>query len=319
VTTSPEAPLVSIIVPVYNRRDVLARGVDSLLAHPFHGPFEIIIVDDGSTDTSAEIAAAYGPPVRLIRQANRGASAARRAGIVAARAPAVTFLDSDDWALPERLQTLWDAWTSRPGLAVAFARARLTDGPWDRAQVAAEDVQDGIIHDPLVALLRRGCFVPSMNFITSQRLADECSRKREHVLAANDWDLLVRLATRGPFAFVDRETLVCEKRADGITESQSARQMGFAILAAVEAVRVSGRGDDEVRSALRALVGSKWPIAAAALWRRRERRLALRVARAGLTGPSRLHNLRRFYWFTRAPELDPRVQRRRPQPLENVG
>lgn len=101
--TEQQAVRFAVIIPVYNGARTLARALDSVLAqtYPAH---EIIVVDDGSYDTSAEIAARYGEPVRLLRQENSGVSAARNAGVAAASAEWLCFLDADDWYYPERLE-----------------------------------------------------------------------------------------------------------------------------------------------------------------------------------------------------------------------
>src|SRR5215510_4129929 len=98
------APLVSVVIPVYDREDYLGDAVDSVLAQTFPS-FEIVVVDDGSTDRSAEIVRAHRDPrVRLIcHPHNRGISAARNTGVDAARGDYVAFLDSDDVAYPDRL------------------------------------------------------------------------------------------------------------------------------------------------------------------------------------------------------------------------
>ena len=88
-------PLVSIIMPCYNGEAFLAEAVGSVLAQTFRD-FELIVVDDGSTDGSADILARYVDPVRVIRQTNRGVSAARNVGIAAARGDFIAFLDADD-------------------------------------------------------------------------------------------------------------------------------------------------------------------------------------------------------------------------------
>jgi len=95
-------PRFAVIVPVYDGAATLAKALDSVLAQswPAH---EIIVVDDGSRDGSAEVAAAFGEHVRLIRQLNSGVSAARNAGARAATAEWLCFLDADDWYYPERL------------------------------------------------------------------------------------------------------------------------------------------------------------------------------------------------------------------------
>ena len=99
-------PRFSVIVPVFNGARTVGRAIDSVLAQtwPAH---EIIVVDDGSTDGSAEVVRRYGERVTLIRQANRGVSLARNRGVEAASGDWLAFLDADDWYLPDRLR--WHA------------------------------------------------------------------------------------------------------------------------------------------------------------------------------------------------------------------
>ncbi|HEX5852076.1 MAG TPA: glycosyltransferase, partial [Solirubrobacteraceae bacterium] len=87
-------PSVSVIVPVYMGERFLADALDSVAAQTY-APLETIVVDDGSPDRSAEIAAGR-PGVRLIRQKNQGVAAARNAGLAAARGELLAFLDQDD-------------------------------------------------------------------------------------------------------------------------------------------------------------------------------------------------------------------------------
>lgn len=97
------APRFSVVMPAYNAAATLARAIDSVRAQtwPAH---EILVVDDGSTDATADIAKRYGGNVKLIRQANRGVSVARNAGAAAAQGDWLAFLDADDWYAPDRLR-----------------------------------------------------------------------------------------------------------------------------------------------------------------------------------------------------------------------
>ena len=112
-------PAISVVIPLYNRTDRIGAAVESVLAQSFPD-FELIVVDDGSTDDGpAVVEAVDDPRVRLVRQdRNRGANAARNEGIRQARAPIVTFLDSDDVFLPDKLRIVRDAFASRPELGL---------------------------------------------------------------------------------------------------------------------------------------------------------------------------------------------------------
>lgn len=86
---------ISVIIPVYNGARFLAEAIDSALAQSV-APFEVVVIDDGSTDTSAAIANAYGGIVRCISQANGGLSVARNSGLAATTGELIAFLDADD-------------------------------------------------------------------------------------------------------------------------------------------------------------------------------------------------------------------------------
>ena len=94
---------ISAVIPVYNRAALIRRAVDSVLSQTVK-PYEVIVVDDGSTDDTPRILAAYGDKLTVIRQQNRGVSAARNAGIKAAGGDWIALLDSDDEWLPKKLQ-----------------------------------------------------------------------------------------------------------------------------------------------------------------------------------------------------------------------
>ena len=100
--------LISVIVPVYNVEAYLARCVDSILAQTYHN-LEIILVDDGTKDSSDKICDAYAekdPRIRVIHKENGGLSSARNAGIDIARGEYLGFVDSDDWIEPEMYETM---------------------------------------------------------------------------------------------------------------------------------------------------------------------------------------------------------------------
>jgi len=105
---------VSVVLPVHNRADVLARAISSVVKQTLEN-WELIVVDDGSTDASAEIADSFHDDrIRLLKLgANRGGNAARNAGIREARAPLIAFLDSDDAYLPEKLERVVEHFEDR--------------------------------------------------------------------------------------------------------------------------------------------------------------------------------------------------------------
>ena len=93
----------TVVIPCFNAARSLRATLESAL-NQSHAPIEVLVIDDGSTDQSAAIAASYGPPVRVISQTNQGESIARNRGIEEARGSWIAFLDADDIWLPEKLE-----------------------------------------------------------------------------------------------------------------------------------------------------------------------------------------------------------------------
>src|SRR5262245_27414882 len=114
--------VVSVIIPVYNGERFLAEAIDSAFAQEYR-PIEVIVVDDGSSDRSAEIARSYSE-VRVLSQENMGPAAARNAGIDASTGAFLAFLDADDVMLPAKLTRQVDYIRSHPDV-------RCTQGAWE--------------------------------------------------------------------------------------------------------------------------------------------------------------------------------------------
>ena len=110
-----KSSLVSCIVPVFNGERYLAEALDSILKQSYW-PLEIIVVDDGSTDTTPAVAACYGDRIRYVRQDNAGAPAARNLGLRLAGGEFLAFLDSDDLWHPEKLERQMRRFEARPEL-----------------------------------------------------------------------------------------------------------------------------------------------------------------------------------------------------------
>ncbi len=115
---------VSVIIPTYNRAELVCTAIDSLLAQ-IRLPDEIIVVDDGSTDDTAHVLEKYASPVRVIQQPNAGRSAARNRGLDAASGDLIAFLDSDDYLLPESIAQRAKILEQQPELGAVYSDAVL--------------------------------------------------------------------------------------------------------------------------------------------------------------------------------------------------
>ncbi len=111
---------VSVIIPAYNAESTIARAVNSALAQHFEGA-EVVVVDDGSTDSTTHILGAYGSPLRVVRQANRGPAVARNAAARASGGEYLAFLDADDVWLPDKLAKTVAALEVSAGAVLAYS------------------------------------------------------------------------------------------------------------------------------------------------------------------------------------------------------
>ena len=120
---SKETPRVSVIIPTYNRGDLVTQAVESVLEQTF-ADFEIIVVDDGSTDGTRKALVPMIPPVKYVGQENRGLAAARNRGIAESSGEFLAFLDSDDLWEPRFLEATLETFEKHPDAGAVFTAER---------------------------------------------------------------------------------------------------------------------------------------------------------------------------------------------------
>lgn len=194
-------PLVSFIVPAYNAARTLPVTARSLLAQTERS-WEAVIVDDGSSDRTAQIAAGLvraDPRFRLVRQDNAGPSAARNSGMAHAAAPLVTFIDADDWIAPDFLASLLPLANGADRLAFCAYQRILPSGR------ACPPDFCGLLEDDPLAVLAFRC-EPAIHCVIAPRRAILAVGGFDPALrCCEDWDLWLRLARTGlRFVGLDR-------------------------------------------------------------------------------------------------------------------
>jgi glycosyltransferase involved in cell wall biosynthesis len=186
-------PGVSVVIPTYNRADLLGEAVDSALAQDWP-ELEVIVVDDGSTDGTPALLAGYGERVRGIRQDNAGESSARNAGIRAATHEIVALLDSDNRWLPEKLRRQMELFRKEPAPDFTFT-AYTTFGDVPREDVVL-DRWEGTQNDALEQLLI-GCCINTSTVVATRRCLLDAGLFDEQLTCVQDHDLWLKVAARG--------------------------------------------------------------------------------------------------------------------------
>ena len=197
--------LVTAVIPTYNYAHFLPRAIDSVLAQT-HSGIECVVVNDGSTDDTAQVLARYGSRIRAITQENRGLSAARNTGIAAATGELVAILDADDSWRPTKIAKQVAAIEARPELGAVGCGGELIDS--DGQHIAylpyAQSIStaDGsfVPAAQLRAVATRQFWVSGSGSgaLIPKSTLDDVGVFDETLRAAEDWDLWLRIAAKYP-------------------------------------------------------------------------------------------------------------------------
>lgn len=196
-------PKVSVIIPTYNRHAMLKEAVESVLAQDYQH-FELIVVDDGSTDLTPEILKSYRAAVTVIHQNNQGVSSARNTGIKAASGDLVAFLDSDDLWLPQKLSSQVDFFKSNPEALICqtqeiWIRNGVRVNPKKQHQKAS-----GMIFEPSLKL----CLVSPSAVMMRASLFETVGLFDPDLPACEDYDLWLRISCRYPIYLIDTPLVI---------------------------------------------------------------------------------------------------------------
>lgn len=203
---------VTVVIPAYNAAWCVGRAIDSVLAQSW-SDYELIVIDDGSTDGTAEVLAAYGSRLRVVRQANAGLSAARNAGITAAAGEWVAFLDADDWWLPEKLAAQMALIAREPDIGFCSTSARIVSPDGEHLELWS----DGGLHGNILADLfgaNAGVAGSGSAVLARRDLLTRCGGFDTTLRSVEDIDMWMRLAAISEYACVP-EALACILRAPG--------------------------------------------------------------------------------------------------------
>ena len=213
-------PLVSVIIPAYNRAHTVGRSVDSVLYQTYR-PLEVIVVDDGSTDGTAAALDVFGNRIIVISQPNGGPSSARNHGVANSKGEFIAFLDSDDTWSPEKLERQVRLMVSAgPQVPCCVCNARcMVDGlsvgtSFEIAEVNC-DLAVGYWMNPAELISTRFLLFNQVVVIRREAFV-EVGGFKEHMRLLEDHDLAFRLSLLGPWGFVSQALVTKYDQEDGV-------------------------------------------------------------------------------------------------------
>ncbi len=197
------SPMVSVIIPTYNRAAMLLGAIDSVLGQDYPY-FELIVVDDGSTDETPRLLERYKDRITVMRRENAGVSAARNLGIGAAKGELIAFLDSDDYWMADKL-SIQAAWFGKNPKAMICQ----TEEIWIRNNrrvnpKVKHKKRAGDIFIPSLSL----CLVSPSAVMVRRELLNEIGLFDPELPACEDYDLWLRVACRFPVGLIEKPLAV---------------------------------------------------------------------------------------------------------------
>jgi len=233
VTLRNDTPLVTVVIPAYNAEKTLERAIVSVLLETSI-PFELIVVDDGSTDSTPQLidaAAQVDKRVRRISRPNGHVAAACNTGIHAARGQYVAFLEADDEWLPGKLRQQLEVFECGPSAGAVFTNFYNHDEVTNTTELLSEQQQHVlgalpkkritehavIIDGDLRSHLIESNFILRSSMMIPRSLLLEVGGSDESLRGDDDWDLWFRMGGKVRFAYLDQPLALRHKRSDSMS------------------------------------------------------------------------------------------------------
>lgn len=216
------APEVSVLLPVFNGEESVGEAIDSILGQTF-SDFEIVVVDDGSTDGSLQVVLnrASDPRIRIIRhERNEGLLASLRDGLAECRGELVARLDADDTALPTRLDRQVEVFRHDPSVSLCATGVRRVtpDGTW------MYDTRPPVTHASLAVGFLLGNWLNHSTVMFRRETVAKLGGYDAEQFPAEDYDLWIRLLSQGTYSGVNSIEAETRTQPDGISVTRADEQ-----------------------------------------------------------------------------------------------
>jgi len=207
-----EKPKVSVVIPTYNRAFFLKEAIESVLEQTFMD-YEIIVVNDGSTDDTGKVIQEFGPRIKYYYQENQGRSNARNCGIRAAIGEYIAFLDSDDVFLPEKLAIQVKALDDNPEYGMVYTHALAMDEERHLLDICWKGDLSGWIYPKNMFI--KNCFITTPTVMVRTSIFEHVGVFDENMNICEDLDLWRRIARNYPILQI-RKPLVNVRVANSV-------------------------------------------------------------------------------------------------------
>lgn len=212
-------PTVSIMMPAYNAAAYIHQAIESILAQTFAG-WELVIVDDGSTDNTYEIAAAFHDPrIRIIRQENGGESVARNTALAHMRGKLVAFLDSDDLFLPDHLALTTTFLQDNPHYQAVYTDGYYCNTEGQRLKPLSADRRGPFTGDIFEQVVRASdVFGPPTCVVMQRDLIEQHQLRFDpQIVIGPDWDFMTAYSEHARFGHIDAHTCLYRVHETNVT------------------------------------------------------------------------------------------------------
>ncbi|MFC1708663.1 glycosyltransferase family 2 protein [Candidatus Omnitrophota bacterium] len=190
---------ISVVIPTFNRCKFLKKAIDSVLSQTYVN-FELIVVDDGSTDDTGQMIEGYSNRLKYIYQQNKGPACAKNAGVKESKADLIAFLDSDDRWAKEKLEIQSKAMQANPEYLISHTQEIWYKNGKLLNQKKKHRKYNGFIFDKCLPI----CAVGMSTAMVKRELFDEVGIFDESLPCCEDYDLWLRVSGKFPFLLVDK-------------------------------------------------------------------------------------------------------------------